>query len=415
MFSRIFVYVFVGVSVVGFSQKNNQKQLETQKQQILTQIANFKELLQAEQNREKTILEQLEEQQIKINLTQSLIKTTRQQEHFLSHEIAVNEKQIQQLSRELDVLKADYARIIVRSYQTRSQQSKLMFILSSDNFLQAYKRIQYIRQYGEFRKEQGKEIQRKSNVLAQKNKKLQAQKNEKEKLLQQTKQELKKLEKDKQTLDVLMVIIDKNKKKYVADISQKQQEVNKIDKEIEKIKRNIIKETNRKKAEAEAKATGKKVDQKNISSTTIALSPETKIISGNFKANKGKLTWPLERAVVYMRYGVQPHPVEKKLSYDNKSIDFKTTENAEAIAVFEGEVSEIMMHTPVNIFVFVRHGDYITIYGNLDKIYVKKGDKVSFKQKLGRVHTYSNGNTTMKFTLFHNDKTLNPEHWLSGF
>jgi len=341
MFSRIFVYIFVCVSVVGFSQKNNQKQLETQKQQILTQIANFKELLQSEQNREKTILEQIEEQQIKINLTQSLIKTTRQQEYLLSHEIAVNQKQIQQLSQELDSLKADYARIIVRSYQTRSQQSKLMFVLSSDNFLQAYKRIQYMRQYAEFRKEQGKEIQRKSTVLAQKNKKLQAQKNEKEKLLQQTKQELKNLEKDKQTLDDLVVIINKNKKKYVADISQKQQEVNKIDKEIEKIKRNIIKEANRKKAEAEAKATGKKVDQKNISSTTIALSPETKIISGNFKANKGKLPWPLERAVVYMRYGVQPHPVEKKLSYDNKSIDFKTTENAEAIAVFEGEVSEI--------------------------------------------------------------------------
>jgi len=415
MFGRIFVYIFFCVFFAGFSQTSKQKELETQKNQILSQIANFKELLNSEQNKEKTVVEQLEEQQIKINLTESLIKTTRKQEQLISHEIAENQKQIQQLTQELNKLKADYTQIIISSYQNRSQQSKLMFILSSDNFLQAYKRVQYMKQYAEFRKEQGVEIQQKSNVLAQKGKELQKQKNEKEQLLQQTKQELSNLEKDKKKLDALMVIIDKNKKKYVADISKKQQEIVKIDKQIEKIKREIITEANRKKAEAEAKATGKKIDTKKISSTTFALSPEAKIIAGNFKSNQGKLPWPVERGVVYMRYGVQPHPIEKKLSYDNKGVDFKTEEGAEAMAVFEGEVSDIMMPTPVNIFVFVRHGDYLTVYGNLDKIYVKKGEKVSFKQKLGRIHTYANGNTTMKFSVSHNITTLNPEDWLIGF
>jgi len=415
MFYRIFLHIFLCISVVGFSQTSKQKQLETQKKQIIKQIANFKELLESEHNREKSIIEQLEEQQIKINLTESLIKTIREQEQLLSLEITENQKQIQQLTQELDKLKVDYAQIIVRSYQNNSQQSKLMFVLSSDNFIQAYKRIQYMKQYAEFRKEQGLEIQRKSNVLAHKTQKLQKQKNEKEQLLLQTKQELNNIEKNKKTLDVLMVIISKNKKKYLADITKKQQEIAKIDEQIKKVKRDIIAETNRKKAEADAKATGKKIDTKKISSTAIALSPEAKIIAGNFKSNKGKLPWPVERGVVYMRYGVHPHPIEKKLSYDNIGVDFKTEEGAEAMAVFEGEVSDIMKPTPVNIFVFVRHGDYLTVYGNLDKIYVKKGQKVSFKQKLGRIHTYPNGNTTMKFTVSHNLTTLNPEHWLYGF
>jgi len=272
-----------------------------------------------------------------------------------------------------------------------------------------------MKQYATFRKEQGIEIKKKSQILAEKNKILQRQKQEKDKLLQQTQRELNNLEKDKKTLDGLMVIIEQNKKKYLADIDKKQKEISQIDNQTEKIKREIITETNRKKAQAEAKATGKKVDEKKISSSKITLSPEAEIIAGNFKANKGKLPWPVERGVVYMRYGVQPHPIEKKLSYDNKGVDFKTEEGAEAMAVFEGEVSDIMMPTPNNIFVFVRHGDYLTVYGNLDKIYIKKGQKVSFKEKLGRIHTYPNGNTTMKFTVSHNLTTLNPEHWLYGF
>jgi len=415
MFHRVLVYIFLCVFVVGFSQPNQQKQLETKKNQILNQITNFKKLLESEQDREKTVVEQIEEQQIKIGLTEILIKTIRTQEQLLQQQIETNQELIQELIQELEKLKTDYAQIIVQSYQNRSKQSELMFILSSDNFLQAYKRIQYMKQYAEFRKEQGIEIQKKSNALAEKNQILQQQKQEKDKLLQQTRTELDNLEKDKKKLDVLMLIIDRNKKKYLADIDKKQEEISKIDKQIEKIKKGIIAEANRKKAEAEAKATGKKVDEKKISSTEIALSPEAKIIAGNFKANKGKLPWPVERGVVYMRYGVQPHPIEKKLSYDNKGVDFKTEEGAEAMVVFEGEVSDIMMPTPNNIFVFVRHGDYLTVYGNLDKIYVKKGQKVLFKQKLGRIHTYPNGNTTMKFAVSHNLTTLNPEHWLYGF
>lgn len=404
------------VSVVVFAQQSEkQRQLEAQKAQILKQISNFRDLLKSEENKEKPVLERLNEQRTKIRLTENLIKTTQEQENLLSREISTNEKQIAELTKELDVLKADYAQMIVKSYETGSEQSRAMFILSSENFLQAYKRIQYMKQYADFRKEQGEEVQKKSEVLAEKNKDLQKQKAEKEKLLQETQKELANLEKERKVQDVIMTEINKNKRKYTADIKKKQQEVSEIDKQIEKIKREIIAEANRKKAEADAKATGKKVDTKNISSTKIDLSPEAKIIAGNFKANQGKLPWPVERGVVYLRYGLQPHPIEKSIPINNQGVDFKTNEGAEAQAVFEGEVSEIMVQTPVNMYVFVRHGDYMTVYGNLDKVYVKKGQKVSFKQKLGRIHTYPNGNTTIKFTVSQNLTTLNPEKWLHGF
>lgn len=409
MSRRFILYIFLIISAFAFSQTEKQKQLEAQKAQIQKQIAVFKELLQTEQTKEKSILERLQEQNTKINLTENLVKNTREQEALLSKEIKVNERNINQLSKELDSLKADYAKMIVKSYESRSQQSRAMFILSSDNFLQAYKRIQYMKQYADFRKEQGIEVQKKSEVLAEKNKGLQKQKTEKEKLIKETEKELANLEQEKKVQDQLIIIINKNKRKYLADIKIKQQESASIDKQIEKLKREAIAEANRKKALAE----GKKIDTKTISTTKYDLSPEAKLVANNFLANKGKLPWPIEKGLISSRYGNQPHPIEKHLTVNNTGLIFSTPVGAEARAIFEGEVTQIMVITPVNMHVWVQHGDYVTIYGNLDKIYVKKGDKVNFKQKLGKIHTYANGATTMKFTLIQNITTLNPEVWLA--
>lgn len=404
-----FSIFFLVFSLLSFSQIDKQKELEQQKAQIQKQIRNFQELLEAEKSKEKSTLDKIQEQQTKIRLTEQLIKTTKQQEALLAKDIAKNERELAVLAKELEALKADYTQMIIRSYETRSEQSRLMFILSSESFLQAYKRIQYMKQYADYRKQQGEEVKQKSLALEEKNKVLQKQKAEKEKLIKETEKEYQALEAEKKLQDALMVLINKNKKKYLADIKKKQQEVAEIDKKIEKIKREIIAEANRKKALAE----GKKVDEKNISSTKIDLTPEGKVIAGNFKANKGKLPWPVERGTLHSRFGKQKSTLVGNLDVDNKWVDFKTTEGAEAQAVFEGEVSSIMVHTPTYMLVFVRHGDYLTVYGNLDKVYVKVGQKVNLKQKLGRVHTGSAG-TILRFSISQNVTTLNPEEWLYG-
>lgn len=409
MFKYSFSLFFLLFSLLSFSQIDKQKELEQQKVQIQKQLRNFQELLEAEKSKEKSTLDKIQEQQTKIRLTEKLIKTTKQQEALLARDIAKNEKELKALAKELEALKADYAQMIVRSYETRSEQSRLMFILSSDNFLQAYKRIQYMKQYADFRQEQGEEVKQKSLVLEEKNRVLEKQKAEKEKLIKETEKEYLVLEAEKKLQDALMALIGRNKRKYLSDIKKKQQEISEIDRKIEKIKREIIAEANRKKALAE----GKKVDEKNISSTTFDLSPEGKLIAGNFKANQGKLPWPVERGTVHSRFGRQRSTIEKNIEVDNKWVDFKTEAGAEAQAVFEGEVSTIMVHTPTYVLVMVRHGNYFTVYGGLDKIYVKVGDKVNLKQKLGRVHTGSSG-TILRFHISQNVTTLNPEQWIYG-
>ncbi|MDO4728484.1 MAG: peptidoglycan DD-metalloendopeptidase family protein [Bacteroidota bacterium] len=407
---KIIIILFLIFSNFIFAQKNKQKQLEDEKIKIQKQIANFKELLKSEQNKEKPILEKLDEQRTKIRLTEKLIRTTREQEKLLSQEINDNEQKINELTKEIETLREDYANMIVKSYNMRSTQSRLMFILSSDNFLQAYKRIQYMKQYADFRREQGEELKKKTEILTLKNQELAVKKKEKEAILKDQRKELANLEQETKVQDDLIAIINKNKKKFLSDISEKQKEADKIDKQIEKLKREAIAEANKKKAKSE----GRKVSNKEISSTKYELSPEGKIIADNFKANKGKLPWPVEKGAITSRYGNQPHPIEKHLIVNNTGIVFSTPQGAEARAVFQGEVTQIMMVTPVNMHVWVQHGDYVTIYGNLDKVYVKKGDKVELKQKLGKIHTYSNGTTSMKFTVTQNINTLNPEQWLEN-
>src|SRR5690554_2207383 len=124
MLKRVITYIVLFVSVVSFSQTDKQKQLEAQKAQIQRQIANFRDLLRSEQNKEKSVLEQLEEQRTKIRLTEALIKTTKEQENLLQRAISSNEKQINLLTKELEELKADYAQMIVKSYETGSEQSR---------------------------------------------------------------------------------------------------------------------------------------------------------------------------------------------------------------------------------------------------------------------------------------------------
>src|SRR5690606_20736848 len=135
MFKYSFSLFFLLFSLLSFSQIDKQKELEQQKVQIQKQLRNFQELLEAEKSKEKSTLDKIQEQQTKIRLTEKLIKTTKQQEALLARDIAKNEKELKALAKELEALKADYAQMIVRSYETRSEQSRLMFILSSENFL----------------------------------------------------------------------------------------------------------------------------------------------------------------------------------------------------------------------------------------------------------------------------------------
>jgi septal ring factor EnvC (AmiA/AmiB activator) len=352
----------------------------------------------------------------KIKLKEKLINTTAKQDRLLSDDMYTNQLKVNKLNRELLALKEDYAKMILKSYKSRSEQSRAMFILSSESFLQAYKRAQYLKQYTSFRKKQGLEIQAKSTELLDLNAKLESQRAIKKKIIAENEKEKQSLELEKKEQQKLVNELKKDKNKITAEIKSKQQESKRIDNQIDRLIREAIAEANRKAALEKAKDNpGAAPSKSSVSSSKISLTPEGKILAADFKANRGKLPWPVEKGFISLGYGDQPHPIYPSLTVHNSGVEITTETGATARAVFDGVVSSIMVLSPINRAVMIQHGDYFTVYQNLSQVFVNKGDKVTIKQSIGKVRTSGDtGKTIIKFLILQNTSNNNPEGWLQN-
>lgn len=405
---------FFCLATAAWSQPNDdkQRQLEERKAQLQKEILETQQRLLEEKKKEKNILGQIAQQNHKIMLSQKLINTTSKQKRLLSDDIYLKQLEINKLNRELKELKADYSNMIVKSYKSRSEQSRIMFVLSSQNFLQAYKRMQYMKQYASFRKMQGEEIKVKSTELSVATNVLEVKKKEKEKVLVESEKEKKEYEKDKAEQQRMAIIVQKDKKKLTADIKKKQSESKAIDRQIQRMVREAIAAAN-KKANASGKTTAKNTSSD--SSAKFVLTTEGQAIADNFKANKGRLPWPVEKGYVYSAYGTHAHPVYPDLTISNSGVEIGTESGSNARAVFGGTVLGVQIIPGINNkVVMIQHGDYVTVYQNLSSVSVTKGDKVSAKQVIGKIYSNREGKSTLKFLIYQNDKTLNPQSWINN-
>lgn len=416
MQKKLATLLFILLTSLVWSQQT-QEELEQKKARIQEEIREKERMLQDVKSKEKSVVKLLQIQNEKIVLKEKLINTTAKQSKLLSNDMYINQIKINKLKKDLVVLKDDYAEMILKSYKSRSQQSRAMFMLSSENFLQAYKRLQYMKQYSSYRKMQGVEIKDKTDKLAEFNLKLSGQKTEKVKLLAEQEQQRQDLQKEKLEQEKTASVLKKSKKQITAEIKKKQQESKKIDAQIQKMIRDVIAEANRKTAAAKAKANPKKTtiaETKKIeSSTKIVLTPEGQLISNNFKANKGRLPWPVEKGEIISNFGDQPHPVYRSLIIHNNGIDIATESGATARAVYAGEVTQVQKLSPLKIAIIVKHGDFFTIYQNISSVNVTVGDKVNAKQILGKIRKDADGKTILRFMISQNITYSNPAPWLS--
>lgn len=427
MLRYIFSLFFVFATTFLWSQTTQQEQLELRKAQIQKEIRDNEKLLKTVKSKEKSALNVFYIQKNKIELKEKLINTTEKQLKIVSNNMYINQMKINKLNKELEILKEDYSSKILKSYKSRSEQSRAMFILSSDNFLQAYKRAQYLKQYTNFRKAQGEEIFAKSTELQVYNQKLSGQKQEKKVLLVENEKEKASLVQEKVAQEKVVKTIKKDKVKLLADIKAKQRESKNIDAQINRLIREAIAEANRKAALEREKAkalannstdTPKEVAAKAaktvVSSSKIELTPEDKLVADNFRSSKGRLPWPVEKGFISLGYGNQTHPIYTTLVVHNSGVEITTESGASARAVFAGEVSKVIVLSPVNKAVVIQHGDYFTVYQNLSSVSVSTGDKVSIKQNIGKVRTNAeSGKAVIKFLILQNTAYADPQGWLS--
>ena len=387
--------------VIIQAQQNSkkQKELEVQRLRLKKEIKQINGILFNNIKTRKSALTQVEDLQVKLNVRLELIKVTNEQANLLTTRISINERNISTNRLELRNLKDEYANLIQKSYESKSLQNRLMFLFSSESFLQAYKRVQYLKQYASYRRKQGKAIANKTKLLQELNQTLNNEKAEKILLIEENRLVQQQIEKDAQDQKSLIKTLERKQTSLASQISKKEKQQKAIDREINRLIREAIAASN--------KALGKKRKK------TFQLTPEAKLIADNFKANKGRLPWPLEKGVVVQGFGRQRHPVVKTTTIQSNGVILATEPLAKVRAVFEGEVMSVIVIKGSNPSVLIRHGNFITLYTNLAKLYVTKGEKVNAKQAIGEVFTnLQTGKTQFQFGIFNNVNALNPKEWV---
>lgn len=391
-----FLFALTNVSVV--QAQNKRTVLERKKSRLKSDIDYKNTLLKKTEKEKSNTLNQLVLLQDKISKREELIATINSEVKYLDSEIEKNEELIVSMERDIKNLKDEYAKMIQFAYRNRSNYDKIMYVFASDDFNQAYKRLRYLQQYSEFRKKQTEDIKRLEGMLVKKNADLLSEIAYKQSLLQNETKEKSTLAKEKGQQQKVLTNLQTQEAELKKEILAKQKEQEQIQKAIQVIIAEEIRLAQQ---------------QNSDKSGEWKLTPEATALANSFTANKGKLPWPVEAGTITDKFGVHSHPVLKNIKVRNDGVGISTKEGATARAVFEGQVTKIIIIPGAGKVVIIRHGDYLTVYGNLKDVYVTSGDNVKIKQILGEILT-NRDKTELQFEIRKGKEaiTLDPSLWL---
>ena len=386
----LFLLLLTPTDIISQSKQD----LEKQKKEIQNEIKVIELKLSNSSKKKGLIISNAEDLNYKIKLQQSLISNINNQLNLILNEIDSNEIQLSNLKNRELTLKEELSKMLLIGYKKKSNLNKLMFIFSSSSFQQAYKRVQYFKQYINFQNKTLSKIKSTQSEIENVILILDSQKTNKQLLINENENIKIELSNEYNNLNKLIVEVNKDQKKYKNEIKQKQKLSKDIDKKIEKLIR-------------EALAKSKRNDG------GFKLSEEAQLISKNFNANKGRLPSPVIRGNVVLGFGKQPHPIVKTATIQSNGVRIRTSSDVEARAIFDGEVYSIIISKNNSRTVLIQHGNFFTVYKNLSQIYVSKGDKLKTKEAIGKIATDPlNGQTILSFSIFYNGVPQNPKSWI---
>ncbi len=388
------------------------KELEEQRKAALQRLETTSKVLNETKKTQQTSLNKLNILKKSITQRQTLINSINREIAALDREISKLNREMKQLEQELEQQKASYAHMVRESYVNRSVYSRMLFLLSAETFNQSFRRLRYMQELSNYRKDQilkieetQKEIEEKAALLAQ-HKQTQVD------IRKDQASEQNKLQADQKKENTVYANLKSKEKNLQADLKRQQKFANDLNKKID----NLIAEEIRKAEEKALREQG--IDPKDVKKedkTQFALTKEQKLIAGNFVANRGRLPWPVERGFISGKYGIQPHPTLKHVTTNNKGIYIQAPQKTKARSVFEGVVTQRFSVPGSNNGVIVQHGQYRTVYANLTTINVVVGQKLKEKQVIGEIYTdpENDNKTELFFQIWENRTILNPELWLS--
>ncbi len=410
----IFIIIFIPAvyfPILSYPQESKEK-LQKTKSQLEEEIRYTTRLLEQTHQTKQNSLNKVLLLNKQIEKRQSLISTISGEVDQIQVQMELQHRQIGSLSEELKKMKNEYARMIYYAYKNLNAYNRLLFIFSAEDFNQAYRRLLYYQQYSAYRRTQAELIRDAQMKIDRKQKELEETREQKLTLVRSEETEKGHLTEEMEDKDKTVQQLSLKEKELQTSLQEKQKAAEKLEQEINKLIASEIRAA----AERAKKTDNRDAKTKmKTGSTEIMLTNDEQILSSSFASNKGKLPWPSEHGVITGTFGEHPHPVLKYVKVKNNGIDISTEKGASVRAVFSGKVSRVMSFPNLNKVVIIRHGEYLTVYSNLDEVSVKDGQPVTTKQLIGKVHTNpDDSRTDLHFEIWLGKTTQDPQEWLSG-
>lgn len=438
-----FCYFLLGILLLALvdttAQTLSRAELEKEKKENLEKIKITQNILnQTRKQRSSSVGE--------LRMLNKQISSQEKQLHLMEQDLSLIESELQELDkatadleRKVEVLRKEYADMMYQASKTSGRINKLSFILSSQSFNELVMRYKYIQQYGDNRKQQVEQIQKASALLTERQQQLANKRSSQVTVKQQKLTEAQELTKLKSEKSRVVNDLSKKEKELRSEIIATQRSIKKLDQRISSIiqreiaRQNKIREDARREELARAAAAAKaaeKLAKESASAEVTADAPavvvappppvksaatiaaeNTALVGTKFAANQRRIPWPVKNGVISDKFGVKNHPVLKGVQIDNNGVNIQTAANATVHSVFNGTVMDVTQIPGLNNVVAIQHGDYFTVYANLQQVSVSAGQQVSINQVIGTAATID-GITEINFQIWNNVKRLNPELWL---
>ncbi len=426
--------IVTGVLVSQWMLAQNKKELlKTQRDEISAKIKETKAMIADSEKKQKLTANQIAMLNEQIRYREKMIENIDGELGQLDMTIVQEQNQIAQLEFQLQSLKSEYAKMVYQAYKNRSTYNSIVFILSADDFYQAYKRYKIMQALSEGRQKQVEIIQETETTLQAKINDLKYSRNAAIALKKEQEVVKSEIDQDRQTQQNKLGKLKKEEGKLRTQQKKLDGDRKKLNSKIQDI---INKElaTERKREEEKLKKltavnTGKKATPTNTpeapkaplavktesKSTAITLAPEVIALNSNFETNKGNLPWPVAQGTITSHFGKHSHPSLEDIVLNNNGVDFTTKQGENVLCVFGGKVTSVFSIPGAGYNIIVTHGTYKTVYSGLSQVNVKVGDQVNAKQSIGNVGM-TDDESVLHFELWSVNSTKgtaqNPESWI---
>ncbi len=421
--NRKHILILVLFSIAGNSfAQTSRKDLEKQRKKTEEQIAITKKILKETSNKKAKNQNELKSIARLIETREELIGNINQEIAFVNQDVEGKKNEIDSINSQLETEKQNYAKAIVTAYKNKKVYNNTLYLFAAKSFNQLFQRLKFIQYLSVAQTKFLAKINEKKIALETKLRELLGLKETKVELVNNKASEVKELESDKAQKNKTIQSLQGKEAELQIELNKQKKAKENLNAQINSIIAKEIAEAKKKAKEQAAKkaktnTTTTKPNEKTPDKTPVAkeptLTPEAKLVSDNFAANKGKLPWPVEKGFISERFGTHAHAQLEQVMIQNNGIDIQTSAGATARCVQKGTVAAIISIPGMGRTVLVNHGEYFTVYSKLQSVSVAQGQELSLKQTIGSIAQNEDGATEIHFEIWLNQDKQNPEAWLT--